>query len=338
MRKISIAIAYVLCCQFLSAQQKPQYTQYIMNNYIINPALSGIENYTDIKLSHRLQWVGLQGAPVTTYLTINTPLGKNDNRQTSGTVPKPGENPRGKNYWENYEAAKPHSGIGLTVVDDHTGPLNNFTADATYAYHIGISPKTSLAAGFGVGITNISLDRGSLYFETPVDPAVYNNGNINSIKPDFNAGLWLYSADYFVGVSAQQIIPQKVSFTGNAVSLYNGKLVPHLFATAGYRFLLTDDVNMITSVMMKYVEPVPLQFDFNVKLLYQDFLWVGASRRTYDGFAAMLGVNISSMINIGYSYDLTTSRLNTVSYGTHEIIVGFLIGNKYGDWCPRNVW
>ena len=310
----------------------------MLNNYILNPALSGIESYTDIKLSHRHQWVGLDGAPITTYLTINAPIGKNDNRETTSTVPKVGENPRGKSYWENYEAAKPHSGIGLTVIDDHTGPLNNFAAYVTYAYHIGISPKTNLAAGFGAGVTNLSLDRGKLFFETPVDPAVYNSGNINTIRPDFNAGIWLYSSDFYVGASAQQIIPQRVSFIDKEVVPYYGRMVPHIFATAGYRFLLNDDVNVIPSVMMKYVSPLPLQFDFNVKLMYQDFLWVGASMRTYDGFAAMIGVNASSMINIGYSYDLTTSRLNTVSSGSHEIIVGFLIGNKYGDWCPKRVW
>ena len=338
MKKIAAALLCVICSLFVAAQQKPQYTQYVLNNYILNPALSGIESYTDVKLSHRQQWVGLQGAPVTTYLTINTPLNKNDERQNTATVPKPGENPRGKAYWENYEAAKPHSGIGLTVINDRTGPLNNFTIDATYAYHIGLSPKTNLAAGFGIGVTNLSLDRGALNFEIPVDPAVYGSGSINTFKPDFNAGIWLYSADYFVGASAQQIIPQRVSFTGKAITLDNGKLVPHMFFTAGYRFLLTDDVNMIPSVMMKYVDPLPVQFDFNVKLLYQDFLWIGASVRTYDGFAAMLGLNISSKFNIGYSYDLTTSRLNTVSYGTHEILLGFLIGNKYGDGCPRKVW
>ncbi len=338
MKKMAVALICILCVQLLIGQQKPQYTQYILNNYIINPALSGIESYTDVKLSQRLQWVGLQGAPVTTYFTINTPLGKEDNRQTTATVQKQGENPRGKSYWENYEAAKPHSGIGLVLVDDHTGPLNNFNVDATYAYHIGLSPKTNLAVGFGLGITNLSLDRGSLYFETPVDPAVYNSGSVNTIKPDFIAGIWLYSADYFVGASAQQIITQNVSFTGNSVALNHGKLVPHLFGTAGYRFLLTDDVNMVTSVMVKYIEPLPVQLDFTVKLLYQDFLWVGANKRTYDGFAAMVGMNVSSKFNIGYSYDLTTSRLNTISFGTHEIILGFLIGNKYGDWCPRKVW
>ncbi len=338
MKKFSVAIICLFCCSMLFAQQKPQYTQYMLNNYILNPALSGIESYTDIKISHRHQWVGLDGAPVTTYLTVNMPLGKNDERQTTSTVPKVGENPRGKSYWENYEAAKPHSGIGLNVIDDHTGPLNNFAAYVTYAYHIGLSPKTNLAAGFGAGVTNMSLDRGKLFFETPVDPAVYNSGDINTIKPDFNAGIWLYSSDFYVGLSAQQIIPQKVSFIDKEVVPYYGKMVPHLFATAGYRFLLNDDVNVIPSVMVKYVSPLPIQIDFNIKLLYQEFLWIGASKRTYDGFAAMIGVNASSSINIGYSYDLTTSRLNTVSSGSHEIIVGFLLGNKYGDWCPKRVW
>ena len=114
--------------------------------------------------------------------------------------------------------------------------------------------------------------------------------------------------------------------------------MPHIFSEAGYRILLDEDFNLIPSVMVKYVDPLPVQIDFNAKLQYQDFLWVGASLRTYDGFAAMVGLNVSNAFNIGYSYDLTTSRLNTVSKGTHEIVIGFLIGNKYGDWCPKNQW
>ncbi|MBS1933416.1 MAG: type IX secretion system membrane protein PorP/SprF [Bacteroidetes bacterium] len=338
MKKFAGTIFFYTVLTTVTAQQKPQYTQYILNNYILNPALTGIENYFDVKASHRHQWVGLQDAPVTTYLTVQGPIGKKDDRTTATSVPPPGENPRGRAYWENYTAAQPHSGIGLVVVDDHTGPLNNFEAYATYAYHIGISPKTSIAAGFGLGITDISIDRNKLFFETPVDPAVYNSGQINKIRPDFNAGLWLYSADFFAGVSAQQIIPQKVVFADKEVGLQQSQLTPHIFATAGYRFLVDENFNVLPSVMMKYVSPLPLQFDFNLKLQYQDIAWIGASFRTYDGFAAMLGVNISSTVNIGYSYDLTTSRLNTVSNGTHEILVGFLIGNKYGDTCPKNVW
>jgi len=330
-------ITGLLLGNLLQAQQKPEYTQYILNNYILNPALTGIENYADVKISHRHQWVGVQDAPITTYLTIHGPLGKKDDRETATSFHKPGYNPRGRDYWDDYTAAKPHHGIGLQILDDRTGPLSRFSAYATYAYHLGLSARTSLALGFAAGMSQLNLDRSKLFFDVPVDPAVYSSGELNKIKPDFGAGIWLYSADYFVGFSAQQIIPQKIAFT-DKIAPHPGKLVPHLFGQAGYRFLLDEDFNLIPSVMMKYVDPLPLQFDFNAKLQYQDFLWIGASLRTYDGFAAMAGLNVSNTFNIGYSYDLTTSKLNTVSKGTHEIIVGFLIGNKYGDWCPKNVW
>lgn len=323
----------------VQAQQKPHYTQYILNQYIINPAITGIENYIDVKASHRHQWVGIQDAPITTYMTIHGPIGKKDYRTSATSYRVPGENPRGKSYWEDYTAAEPHHGAGLQVINDRTGPLSRFAAYATYAYHIGISARTSLAAGFGAGLTSLSLNTSKLDFiYVPVDPAVYNSGIINQIKPDFNAGLYLYSADFFVGLSAQQIIPQKIAFSDYAVKTTNGKFVPHLFATAGYRFLLNDDFNFIPSVMLKYIDPLPAQLDFNGKLQYQDIAWVGASYRTGEGFAGMVGLNISNTLNIGYSYDYTTSKLNTVSKGTHEILVGFTIGNKYADWCPKNVW
>ena len=146
------------------AQQKPHYTQYILNQYIVNPALTGIENYTDVKLSHRHQWVGIQDAPVTSYFTIHSPIGKQDFRTTATSFETPGENPRGKNYWEDYTAASPHHGVGLQIIRDVTGPLSNTSAYATYAYHLGLSPQTSLAAGFGVGFNNYSLDANKIQF------------------------------------------------------------------------------------------------------------------------------------------------------------------------------
>ncbi|MBC7849177.1 MAG: type IX secretion system membrane protein PorP/SprF [Chitinophagaceae bacterium] len=324
---------------FAHAQQKPHYTQYILNQYILNPAITGIENYTDIKVSHRHQWAGLNDAPITTYVTIHGPIGKNDYRTAPTSDRVPGQNPRGQSYWEQYTAAEPHHGIGLQVINDRTGPLSRFAAYGTYSYHIGLSPTTSLAAGFGAGITNVSLNTSKLDFvHVSVDPAVYNSGILNSIKPDFNAGLYLYSAEFFVGVSAQQIIPMKVSFADDAVQTDNAKSVPHLFATAGYRLLIGEDFNLIPSVMVKYIKPLPVQVDINAKLQFQDLAWVGTSYRTGEGFAGMLGVNISNSLSVGYSYDYTTTKLNTVSKGTHELLIGFTLGNKYGDWCPKNVW
>lgn len=350
MKKLFVGVAIMMLVVGAVGQQKPHYTQYILNQYILNPALTGIENYTDIKLSHRHQWVGFTDAPVTTYFTAHTPIGKKDYRTSSTSYRVPGENPRGKSYWEEYTAAEPHHGIGVQVVNDRTGPLNLFTAYATYAYHLGISPRTSLAAGFGAGIRNVNVNRSKLDFgSTPLnsqfDPAIFNTGEINNVKPDFNAGLYLYSADFFVGLSANQIVPARVSFSDNKVFVmgdtsgeYGSKYVPHLFGTAGYRLLLGEDFNFIPSVMVKYVKPIPVQVDINMKLQYQDLVWGGVSYRVGEGFAGMIGMNVSNTVNIGYAYDYTTTRINTFSRGTHEILIGFILGNKYGDWCPKNVW
>ena len=67
----------IIGARAVSAQQLPQFTQYIFNNYLLNPAVTGIENYVDVKMGHRNQWTGLEGAPVTSYLSVNAPLGRN---------------------------------------------------------------------------------------------------------------------------------------------------------------------------------------------------------------------------------------------------------------------
>src|SRR6202035_3990251 len=81
---------FLSCMQLLSAQQKPQYTQYVFNNYLLNPAVAGIENYTDVKAGYRSQWTGLQGAPVTSYLTIDAPIGNNFLQGVTSAFPAEG--------------------------------------------------------------------------------------------------------------------------------------------------------------------------------------------------------------------------------------------------------
>src|SRR5215217_4280040 len=127
---------------FASAQQRPHYTQYILNNYVLNPAISGIENYVDLKLSARDERVGLNGAPQTAYFTIHTPIGKADFKTSATSYAIPGENPRGRSYWEEYTASEPHHGVGLSIIADKTGNFTRTTVAASYAYHIGLSPRT----------------------------------------------------------------------------------------------------------------------------------------------------------------------------------------------------
>jgi type IX secretion system PorP/SprF family membrane protein len=327
------------------AQQRSHYTQYILNNYILNPALSGIENYTDVKASVRSQWVGLNGAPKTLYFTIHSPIGKQDYKTSATSFNVPGENPRGNSYWESYTASEPHHGVGMSIVNDKTGNFNRFTANVSYAYHLALDARTNLSAGFAAGITTVGLNAdGKAFFgPNPSDPAIGGVAakELRKLKPDLSFGLWLYSADYFIGLSGQQIIPQKLSFVDDATFKSTGKLVPHVFLTAGYRFLLSDDINAIPSVMVKYISGAfknDYQAELNLKLQYQDLFWVGGSYRQFDGYAGMVGVNVGNTFNVGYAYDFTKTDLRTFSKGTHELMIGFLIGNRYGDTCPRNVW
>ncbi|HMP92944.1 MAG TPA: type IX secretion system membrane protein PorP/SprF [Phnomibacter sp.] len=319
------------------AQQRPHYTQYILNNFIINPAVAGIENYTDVKISHRHQWVGILDAPVTTYVTLHGSIGKEDNRTNPTTFSPEGENPRGRAYWEDYTSAKPHHGWGITLINDRTGPLNRFSAYGTYAYHLGIGPRTSLSAGISAGLTNNGLNTSKLVFDNPIDPAVAGSGTLNRMRPDVNVGLWLYSANFFAGASAMQIIDQGLTFSNNTLTT-GRKTYPHMFLTAGYKLYAGEDFSIIPSVVLRYVDPLPLGVDANVKVQYRDRFWIGSSLRLKDGIAGMVGVNINSTFNIGYAYDYTTSKLQNFTRGTHEIVLGFLLGNRWGDLCPRNLW
>ncbi len=319
------------------AQQRPHYTQYILNNYIINPAVAGIENYTDVKLSHRHQWVGLLDAPVTTYATIHGAIGKEDYRTNPTTVPPPGENPRGQAYWQNYTAPEPHHGWGVTLINDRTGPLNRFSLYGTYAYHLGLTPRTNLSAGISLGFTSNNLNTSKLIFDNPIDPVIATSDIINRVSPDLNAGLWLYNPDYFVGLSALQIIQQRFSFAADTLKA-TGKAYPHLFLTAGYKLYANEDISLIPSGVIRYVNGLPLGVDLNVKAMYLDRFWLGGGYRFNDGVTAMAGVSVSSTLNLGYSYDYSTSPLQNFTRGTHEIVIGFLLGNRFGDLCPRNMW
>jgi type IX secretion system PorP/SprF family membrane protein len=335
-------ISILLCCMVGSAataQQRPHYTQYILNNYILNPAISGIENYADLKLSVRNQWVGIDGAPTTYYGSLHAPIGKKDFGTNATSMPMKGENPRGRQYWLDYQAAPAHHGIGVQFINYRTGYINRFNGMVTYAYHIPVGLRTTLAAGFGAGVLNVSVDRSKITLANPIDPAIGSGtSEIRMTRPDLSAGLWLYGSDFFIGLSAQQIIPTRVGLVDK--SLDRSTLVPHIMSTAGYRFFISEDISLLPSAMVRYIPSMPVFMDMNLKAQYRDLLWLGANARLTEGFSAMAGINISNTFNVSYSYDLSRTRfmLGMMQRGTHEIVIGFLLNNSYGDTCPRNVW
>lgn len=337
MKRILYLFVFISCIQLVAAQQKPQYTQYVFNNYLLNPAVAGIENYTDVKAGYRSQWTGLQGAPVTSYLTVNAPLGSNFLNGDATAFPATGGiNPSSRLYTQNYMAAEPHHGIGASIISDQAGPINQTTFNVSYAYHLGLAANLNLAVGASAGFNHISLNTSLITLENPLDPAI-SNGNNSQWKPDLSIGTWLYSSTYYVGASVQQLIPQNLYFSSNKA--YNqSKTVPQYFVTGGVKVFLTDEITLLPSFLVKVIEPTPITYDLNAKLSFSDKFWFGGSYRHNDSFGVLAGVNVSSFINIGYSYDITTSALNTVSNGTHEIVIGLLLNNRYKVTCPQHLF
>jgi type IX secretion system PorP/SprF family membrane protein len=335
MKKLLHALfIFIIAFQSVNAQQKPQYTQYVFNNLLLNPAVSGMENYVDVKAGYRSQWTGLEGAPVTSYLTVTAPFGS-DFVKGDATSMSPGneDNPYSRLYTQNYEAAEPHHGIGFMIVSDQAGPINTSNIDATYAYHLGLSSTFNLSVGVAAGFNHISLNTSMITLENPLDPAIAN-GNNSQWKPDLSVGIWGYSSNYYFGVSAQQILPQNLYFS-TTNSINQTKTVPQYFVTGGFKVFLSDDVTLLPSALIKFIQPLPLAYDVNMKLAFRDRFWIGASYRNQDSFAGLVGFNISSLINISYSYDYTTSALRTVSNGTHEIVIGLMLNNKDRVVSPR---
>src|SRR6185312_2110148 len=269
MKRTLLFFVAVITCHLAAGQQKPQYTQYVFNNLLINPATTGIENYVDIKTGYRSQWTGLQGAPVTSYITGSVPFGSEfvggDAAALSGGN---GANPYSHLYTQTYEAAPQHAGLGFMVVSDQAGPISTTNFDMTFDYHIPISATFNLSVGMEGGLNHISLNTAMLTLENPLDPAIAN-GNNSQWKPDLGVGVWGYSSNYFFGISALQLLSQNQYFsTSNSTT--QAKTVPQFFLTGGFKVFLTDDVTLLPSTLVKFISPLPVTYDVNLKVAFQD--------------------------------------------------------------------
>lgn len=338
--KISAYITLALLTFSLAgtAQQRPQYTQYIFNNYLLNPAISGIENYTDIKVGYRKQWTGIENAPQTSFISAQWKFGDDYLWRNALSLPEKGDDPMSRNYMQNYTASPSHHGMGVTAVFDDVGPISRLDANVTYAYHLQVGGQMNLSVGVAAGLSRINLDINQLDFgDIKYDPSVQNT-IISQVKPDLGLGVWLYGGRFFAGASVQQLLPQKLRFTSEPSKYNTGKEVPHFFVTAGYRIFVDDEISATPSVMFKQVSPAPLSVDLNMKVAFKDRFWIGGSYRKNDSFSGMAGVNINKMFNLTYSYDFVTSELNNVSNGSHEIVLGIQLNNVYEVLSTGRMW
>jgi type IX secretion system PorP/SprF family membrane protein len=319
-------------------QQRAQYSQYMLNGYLLNPAMGGTEDFADVKLGYRNQWVGFEGAPVTAYLSGHLALGKPDR---TSYAPDFGQRRDLTRVFDGQPAGPGHHGVGALLVSDRTGPTSRTSFDLSYAWHQPLTARLKLSVGVAAGFTQHTLDFDQLRLLNPQD-ALAQQGKINVTTPDLNLGLLLYSRRWYVGASAQQVLFRTLDYgsglpSGGAYS-WLARLYTHYFLTGGVRLPLSEDWVFVPSVLVKAVQNAPTSYDLNGRLQYQDRLWVGLSYRRNDAVVGLVGFYLSPLLNLSYSYDFTFSNLNVVSRGTHEIVLGLQLRNRQKLLCPRNVF
>lgn len=330
-RILAVTLVVIAAVGQTLAQQKPQHTQYVLNNYITNPAVGGIESYADLRTSFRSQWVGVEGAPETFYASLHAPLGK----QSSGSPKARKPNAYGFSKRSSYKKTMPHHGVGAVVQVDKAGLLRASTLNGSYAYHLPVSSYFTVSSGISAGLTQYSVNVVEANPHDPNDPYLNMGSKLNATKLDLGLGMWVYTPDFYVGISGAQLVKSGSDIQGDEPNL---SLQPHFYATAGLRFQPSQDLALIPSVMVKTTTTSSPAIDVNLRALYNQQVWGGVSYRHTDAWAAMAGVNLNYMFDLSYAYEMATSGMNQVTVGTHEVVLGIKLNNRRKVICPQFMW
>jgi type IX secretion system PorP/SprF family membrane protein len=294
MKKIGLLIV-ILAALFgnVQSQQLPLYSQYMMNGFLLNPAMAGSVDYLPLRVTARKQWVGIDDAPSTYALS-------------------------GHYLFKNIKF-----GLGGYIFSDKFGPISRTGIQVCAAYHLPLeSMDSKLSFGLSFSGYQFKLDESQMVTIDENDPAL-TKAVETTFAPDANFGVYLYGQKYYVGVAATQLVEFKLNIGDNTSN--ENKEVRHYFVMGGYKFGLGKDFELEPSLMLKGTEHTPFQVDVNVKGILKKNYWLGFSYRTSKDIVAMLGVKVDRYL-IGYSFDYTTSNIKNYSKGTHEIMLGVNIG------------
>lgn len=318
MNKYLIVFAVLLTAALnVNAQQQGQFSQYMLNYYMINPAVSGTEDYIDIKAGYRLQWVGVENAPKNYYVSAHAPINKLHSSHNGKRANK---------------KMLDHHSFGGMFNGQTAGPLTRTAGYGSYAYHLPLDPKHFLSMGIMAGAVQYSLTPSFGVGQQADDPAITN---FSVTRPDASIGLWFYSYDYFAGVSTAQIFDNKINT--NVADGLNATLNRHIYFTGGYGISLDKFVKVIPSTLIKYSNKV-LQADINCKLKYQGKYWLGGSYRHNDAMVVMAGCLVARQVDLGVSYDITTSKLKSYTGSTYEFVLGYRFSFNEGIINPSDFW
>ncbi|MCV9929109.1 type IX secretion system membrane protein PorP/SprF [Flavobacterium sp. LS1R49] len=288
-----IESCFLIVCGFVSfianAQQDPEYTQYMYNTMVVNPAYAGSSGYLEAVLLHRSQWVGIDGAPQTQSFSIQSPL-RNEK-----------------------------IGLGLSVVNDKLGPSNELYMDGNFSYSLALGYEKRLAFGLraGMRMMNIDWSKGRYYDNNDV----LLNTNINNVvKPSIGAGIYYYTDRWYVGASVPSFIRSDY-YDDVQESIDYARL--HYYLMGGYVFDLSPSLKFKPTFLAKAVSGAPISVDVSANFMIQEKVVLGVSYRFDDSVSALVGFQISPSFYIGYSYDYTVTNLNKYNDGSHEFILRY---------------
>ncbi|MDX6182627.1 type IX secretion system membrane protein PorP/SprF [Flavobacterium sp. Fl-77] len=285
------------------AQQDAQFTQYMYNTININPAYAGSRGALSIFGLYRTQWVGLDGAPVTSSFSINTPINNSN------------------------------LGVGISLVNDKIGPTNenNFSIDLSYTVQTSADFKLSFGIKGTGNLFNLDINK--------LNPE--NQGDIqfqdfdSKFSPNIGAGVYWHSSKAYIGLSVPNFIETN-RYNDNDIAIYRDKI--NYYLMGGLVFNLDDygSIKFKPAVLAKMVEGAPLQADISANFMFMDKFVVGAAYRWNAAFSAMAGFQINDAMYIGYGYDRETTQLNNYNSGSHEIFLRYeLFKNNDKMTTPR---
>ncbi len=299
-----ILVLFFFCTEVGHAQQDPNFTYYNFNTQTINPAYAGTWDNLGFMALGRLQWAGMEGAPQTYTLSIQSPV-------KSGNV-----------------------ALGLNIVSDRAGFENRFAANADYSYRLKISEETFLRLGIKGGITSYShnLTRYTGYPGDPQDPLFMSDIN-NQIMPNFGIGAFLYHENYYIGLSSPKIL--KNSFKNNFDNYSSWAELRHFYLIGGFVVNPLNEIKFKPTILARYIHGSSMAIDITANFLMKDKVWLGANYRAGDSFGFIAQWIFDNQLRLGYGVDFSTNRLRAFHNGSHEIMVSYELG-MFRNWdTPR---
>ncbi len=313
------------------AQQDFRFSQYFQNAVTFNPAVTGSEDFVDLKVGYRQQWSGLSDAPQTYFISAHAPLERKQKTYRFQNNSLRISNP---NLYEELAQSRRRAsenishGLGGYIVNDMQGIFQQTSGFVTYAlgYQLG---NTIVSLGAGAGVVSRELDmEGVVVGNNEVTDDVYQaylaqQGRITSF--DINAGIFVRNENFYAGYSAKRLFQNEIF--ANVQEISANPQIEH-YGMLGLRFPLNNGLLIMPGAFVRYAGNEPLIYDLNLRLKYNDILWLGASYRNTETVVAMGGITISNFFHVGYSYDLGLAAVNDFTSGVHEIGLGFMLFNN----------